>query len=180
MGLPPGKDFIVFRISKTSKAKDQPMTEPKNPFSVANDLRRQAEAQLKQEGFAPEKLSQAEAARLRHELRVYQIELEMQNDDLRQIQARLEESRSRYADLYDFAPVGYLTLDKWGQIVEANLTAADILGVERHHLLGRNFWRFLAEADRRAFSRMMANSSNLSKQGEFQVQAGRAKCAPCF
>ena len=62
----------------------------------------------------PEVLSPDEATRLIHELRVHQIELEMQNEELRLSEARLEESRSRYADLYDFAPVGYLTLDDGG------------------------------------------------------------------
>jgi two-component system sensor histidine kinase UhpB len=138
-----------------------------------SDLRRRAEELLKQEAVAPEDLSPADAARLIHELRVHQIELEMQNDELRKTQAYLEESRSKYADLYDFAPVGYLTLDETGRIVEANLTATSLLGVTRSRLLGRYFWLFLAETDRRAFQRLMANVQNLPKRrGEFQVKVG--------
>ncbi len=100
------------------------MKEPKNRPPDFSGLRQQAEALLKDQTPPPEDLSSIQAARLIHELQVHPIELEMQNDELRVSQARTEESRCKYVDLYDFAPVGYLTLDKLGSIVEANLTAA--------------------------------------------------------
>ncbi len=83
-----------------------------------------------------------------HELRVHQIELEMQNDELRNLQVQLEESRTRYVDLYDFAPVGYITLDKDGLILEANITAATQLGIERGHLINKPIWLYAPGADR--------------------------------
>lgn len=83
---------------------------------------------------------------LLHELRVHQIELEMQNETLRQAQIALEESRDRYIDFYDFAPVGYLSLDAEGLITEINLTGAEMLGMERAKLLQRRFIPFI-EAD---------------------------------
>src|SRR5512140_302432 len=81
----------------------------------------------------------AERERLVHELEVHQVELELQNRELREAQLSLEESRSRYADLYDFAPVAYLTLDPRGVVQEINLTGATMLGKDRAHVLGLGF-----------------------------------------
>ena len=121
-----------------------------------DDLRRQAEERMKFEGSLPEEISPAEAQKVIHELRVHQIELEMQNDELRQTQEILEESRRRYIDLYDFAPIGYLTLDKLGFIKEANLTAARLLQVERSQLIDRHFAHFMVLEDRAAFRRHLS------------------------
>jgi len=90
-------------------------------------------------------LSPDEIQQLVHELRVHQIELEMQNEDLRQAQIKLEELKDRYLDLYDFAPVGYVTLSDKGLLLEANLTAVRLLGVERQSLTKMFFSRFVCK-----------------------------------
>lgn len=80
-----------------------------------------------------------ERERLIHDLEVHQVELQAQNRELREAQQQLEQSRARYADLYDFAPIAYCTFDPNGVIREINLTGASLLGVERGNLIGRPF-----------------------------------------
>jgi PAS domain S-box-containing protein len=92
-----------------------------------------------------------EYIRTEEDLRVHQVELEAQNIELRQAQEELERSRDRYADLYDFAPVGYAGFDEAGVIREINLTAAATLGSERGKLIGKPFITFVAGAYRSRF-----------------------------
>jgi PAS domain S-box-containing protein len=109
-------------------------------------LRTNAEAQLAR---APEKGgAQRPAEELLHELQVHQVELEMQNEELRQAQVELEESRDLYVDFYDFSPVGYITLNHEAMIDEINLTGAKLLGMERSKLMQRRFVLFVAPEDR--------------------------------
>jgi PAS domain S-box-containing protein len=110
--------------------------------AVVTDLteQKQAEEELKRR--------RAELEVLIHELQVHQAELKMQNDELRKAQAQLEESRMRYVDLYDFAPIGYLTLDVKGQVLKANLAAAAQLGTERARLIGSIFPLYVDPKDR--------------------------------
>jgi two-component system, NtrC family, sensor kinase len=83
-----------------------------------------------------------------HELQVHQIELEMQNEELRMAQEQLGESLAKYSDLYDFAPVGYVTVNRAGLIQEANLTFAGQLGIERGRLINTPIWLYAAASDR--------------------------------
>ncbi len=99
---------------------------------------------------APENLqalSSEQTRRTLHELRVHQIELEMQNEELRRAQVELDAARSRYLDLYDFAPVGYCTVSEQGLILEANLTAASLLGVARSALVQQRLTSFILPED---------------------------------
>ena len=88
-----------------------------------------------------------EALNLLHELEVHQIELEMQNEELRSTQDELAVSHARYFDLYDLAPVGYLTLSEKGLILEANLAAANLLGLERSQFVNQPVTRFIVPDD---------------------------------
>jgi PAS domain S-box-containing protein len=85
------------------------------------------------------------------ELQVHQLELEIQNRELRETQQQLAHSRIRYADLYDFSPIGYASLDEHGILEEINLTGGKLLGDNPHKLIGRPFDEFLHEADRQVF-----------------------------
>jgi PAS domain S-box-containing protein len=88
---------------------------------------------------------------LLHNLQLHQAELEMQNEELRRAQAELAQAHDRFQDLYDFAPVGYLTFDAQGAILEVNLTAAKMLGVPRQKLLGRKLPHFIARDSQDTF-----------------------------
>jgi PAS domain S-box-containing protein len=94
-----------------------------------------------------EGLSSEQLQRTLHELRVHQIELELQNEELRQAQAELDAARARYFDLYNLAPVGFCTHSEQGLILEANLTAAALLGVARSALVEQPLTRFILPED---------------------------------
>jgi PAS domain S-box-containing protein len=117
------------------------------PDSSVQSLRQQAEEVLQRQPEELREMLPEDIQHLIHELRVHQIELEMQNEELRRIQRELELSRDRYSDLYDFAPVGYFTLSETGVIQQANLTAATMLGMERGRLIKRPLPRFIASED---------------------------------
>ena len=121
------------------------------PSSAKRQLRAEAEAALIR--TPPAKVSPPSVEKLLHELQVHQIELEMQNDALRQTQGALEESRDRYMNLYEFAPVGYLTLTDAGLITEISLTAAALLKEDRKELFNRHFVHLVAPGDRDRWQR---------------------------
>ncbi len=121
----------------------------------AADLRKRAEELIRaKEAALPENLAGLSPEAMRrelHELRVHQLELEMQNEALRETQAKLDAVRARYFDLYDLAPVGYCTISEHGLILEANLTAATMLGVARSTLTGQRFSRFILRDDQDSY-----------------------------
>ena len=123
---------------------------------MMSELYRRAEAQLRKQKRAPQPqpdIPQPAADPLRqlHELQVHQVELELQNTELQESWDRMEVLLEKYTDLYDFAPVGYLSLDEQGRINEANLTAAGLLGVERSQLVQRSLLQFVGPASRADF-----------------------------
>jgi len=123
-----------------------PRRKLKQPIQSGASVRQRAESIVGASPADVTAMTAAEIQRLVYELQVHQVELELQNEQLREAQFELASSRDRLADLYDFAPVGYLTLDGAGSVIEANLTAATLLGVGRDGLLQSRFSDFLAPA----------------------------------
>ncbi|MCX6624776.1 MAG: ATP-binding protein [Acidobacteria bacterium] len=124
------------------------MQQPNDTRDNSASLRTRAAASVRED--ETELLATAtpqEVGRLLHDLRVHQIELEMQNEELRRAQGELEASRERYFDLYDLAPVGYLTLTEAGLIVEANFVAANLLGGTRNALATRQIAGYIFPED---------------------------------
>ena len=99
----------------------------------------------------PETIPPKEVLRTLHELQIHQIELQLQNDELRRTHTELETLKSRYFDLFDLAPVGYCTISPEGQILEANFTACGLLGATRAELVGKPFSGFVLPQDRDSF-----------------------------
>ena len=127
--------------------KDTPPGKTSNPPNSPTALRQRAEALfLERRSHEPTPLethSPAELERMLYELQVYQIELEMQNEEMHRSQDEMDISRARYFDLYDLAPVGYLTVCEAGLIREGNFEAAGLLGVSRQALIKQPFTRFI-------------------------------------
>ena len=126
-------------------------TDDASSAATSQELRQQAEARLlTTSALATESidaLSLDAIRRMLHELRVHQIELEMQNEELRVSQLALDTARARYFELYDLAPVGYCTVSEQGLIVQANLTVASLLGMSRGALVKQALTRFIHRDD---------------------------------
>ena len=134
--------------------------------SDRTELRRRAEDRLNASGFLPDsQTSTEEFGRMLQELSVHQIELDMQTEELQYSRDKIQNEQRRYADLYDFAPVGYLTLAPDSTILEANLTATRLLSVSRSQLKGARFGGFIAQRDLPAFNSMM-NRALMSRAQE--------------
>lgn len=152
-----------------------------NQTEKYHNLRQRAEVKLRSsesfQNISPsETLSHVEALRLNEELRVHQIELEIQNEELRGNQIELEASRTRYFDLYDLAPVGYMTLDDNLLIQQANFAAATMIGVERWFLINKPFSQFIFYQDRDIYdqhSKMLIESDELQ---DWEMRILRADC----
>lgn len=116
------------------------------------DLRQRAEERLKTQGSGNQlQRVETDAQRVIHELHVHQIELEMQNDELRHSRNEMEALLEKYTDLYDFAPTGYFSVDERGCVLEVNLTGAALLGINRSELISQCLPRFMTPDSRPVF-----------------------------
>lgn len=133
-------------------------------------LRARAEEKLKEKRKeVPLKTQDADSAKLLHELQVHQIELEMQNEELRQANATAEEALRRYTMLYDFAPMGYFILDDYGNITDLNFTGADILGEKRFSLINTSFKVFISEESRQVFNAFIRKLYESNSRGRCEL-----------
>ena len=154
--------------------------------AAAAELRRRAEELLERlSGLTA--AGPKDVASLAHELRVHQVELELQNEDLRRAQSELVEQRENYIELFDAAPVGYVALDGAGIVRSANPTAALLLNVLRQNLVGHPFGAFVLAADRPTYSLHLGllNQSGWPQTCELRLQpggerAGDEGAAGCF
>ena len=142
----------------------------------ADELRRRAEGLFRQsaeQAGAP--LSDIDSRRLTHELQVHQIELEMQNEELEKSRRELAVAAARHTELYDLAPIGYLTLDPEGVITQANIAGARLLGRDRGNLTGRRLAAFVGKNDLAAFDEFHRRvlSGDAGQACEVSLDTGR-------
>ena len=152
----------------------------KNKAKTIPTMRKEAQERLRQQTERRKSNSMLDLQELAQELGTHQIELEMQNEELRRAQEELEASRSRYADLYDFAPIGYLTFDKDGLIRAVNLAGAGLLGEDRRRLIGKPFSIFVFKDDLDAFRAHLRTTLNGEARqiGEIRIRRKDGSVVP--
>jgi len=141
---------LTIRCKETPLNKEDKMAKERSR-ERARELRKRAEIILAEEPQAIRTMVPADTQKLIHELNVHQIELEMQNAELRRVQLELQEARDKYLNLYDFAPTGYFTLDHNSLIVDVNLAGGELLGSEKHRLIGAQFTSSISPDSQDAF-----------------------------
>ena len=153
---------------RESRTADDDVTSQDTWTKSLQTLRKEAETGVLNKALRSpyiETLSPEVQQQLLHELRVHQIELEMQNEQLRESQVALDIARTRYFDLYDLAPVGYCTLNDEGLIMLSNLTTANLLGVTRSALVNQHLSRFVHNDDANSY---YLHKKHLLESGEPQ------------
>lgn len=143
-------------------------------------LRQKAENYLQGQKKQPVGRNNADLLEIMHELEVHQVELEMQNDELRRTRLFLENSRDDYFNLYEFAPVSFLTVNAKGIITRANIGATALLNVERHFLIKSGFLEFIVPEDRGRFCQLQKEvcASGSLKSCELTLQVKKGKSIP--
>ncbi|HEY5470505.1 MAG TPA: hypothetical protein VIK07_08285 [Bacteroidales bacterium] len=128
----------------------------KQDFTITQILRKRAEEQLKEKQKKVDiSVEEADSKKLLHELQVHQIELEMQNEELQQVYETAEKALKKYTMLYDFAPMGYFTLESDGTICDLNFTGAEMLGEKRVALENKNFKIYVSNGSKSIFDKFL-------------------------
>jgi len=163
-----------------TKTKEQAMNNEEMDYIDAKMLRMKAEELLKlKKTQVNNNLLEADVNKLIHELQVHQIELEMQNEELRQAYDTAETALRKYTMLYDLAPMGYFTLDSDGTILELNFTAADMLGERRFSLVSSNFKLFVSEDSLPIFNNFFSEMYTSNAKESCEVILGYDKKLLC-
>lgn len=150
------------------------MMSEEQDFSDARAIRLKAEQKLRETQKKADKqlIMETDLKKLLHELQVHQIELEMQNEELIRANERAEDALKRYTMLYDLAPMGYLTLDHNGAILELNFTAAEFLGERRFSLINSNFKLFVSEQTKVVFNDFLSRVFSGNSKESCEVALG--------
>jgi signal transduction histidine kinase len=138
---------------------------------LKKDLRIRAEKELDSKMNGIEKMSSEDLKYLIHELNVHQIELEIQNEELKEARLQLEVSLDKYSDLYNLAPIAYFTLDKNGQIEDINTTGSSMLVTEKHFLINKRFQNFIQQNHKERFHLFLSRifSTHIKQVCELEI-----------
>jgi PAS domain-containing protein len=157
------------------------MNNEEQNLTDARMLRLKAEEKLKEKQRKIDKpVIETDVNKLLHELQVHQIELEMQNEELREANETAETALKKYTMLYDLAPMGYFTLDSDGIICELNFTGADMLGDKRFSLVNSNFKLFVSEDSLPVFNNFFSKVYTSNAKESCEVMLGYDKNPLCF
>ncbi len=150
------------------------MNTKRKTLNIIKKLRQAAELRLNKKKKRPEAFSESDTIKLLHELEVHQIELEMQNESLKQAKAKAELAEIKYAELYDFAPSGHLSLTRMGEIINLNKSTETLLGKDRSHLINSSFGFFVSEDTRAVYNRFLQKvfKSKLKETCELKLETG--------
>jgi len=147
----------------------------------AQILRLKAEEKLKKKQKKTDKpVIETDVKKLLHELQVHQIELEMQNEELHEANETAETALKKYTMLYDFAPMGYYTLDSDGSICELNFTGADMLGEKRFSLVNSNFKLFISKGSQNVFNNFFRKVYTSNAKESCEVMLGYDNAPLCL
>jgi hypothetical protein len=156
------------------------MIDEENMLTEAEMLRKKAEDQLKQKQLNTSPWNmESDVKKLVHELQVHQIELEMQNQELREANVAAETALKKYTLLYDLAPMGYFTLDENGTICDLNFAAADMLVDRRFSLINSNFKLYVSEESKHVFNDFLNKVFSNNEKESCEVKLGYDKYDLC-
>jgi PAS domain-containing protein len=154
-------------------------TQENDKKSEAKELRQMAEAELLNRKLNCT-IVEVDSLKLIHELQVYQIELEMQNEELVSATVLAEAAMEKYTDLYDFAPSGYVTLSEDGNITDLNFLAANLLGKDRAHLKNTRFGLYLAPASLVLFNQFLDEAFRWQKKQSCELILQSSPNTSCY